>query len=55
MAMRRLATRAEARLMITLDEIEGTIAPPPPSPLSYWREWWSDRRPSAWRARVAAH
>jgi len=55
MAMRRLATRAEARLMITLDEIEATIAAPPPSPLSYWREWWSDRSATARRMRADAH
>ena len=38
LAMRRLAQKAEARLTLTLDEVEGEIAAPRATPLSWLRE-----------------
>lgn len=39
LAMRRLAQKAEARLTLTLDEVEGEITAPRATPLSWAREF----------------
>ena len=54
-AMRRLAQKAEAKLMLTFDEVHGEIVAPTPTPLSRLRETALDTYDTAarlWRSPV---